>query len=95
VEVEDVRESNGRPGRGQTCDGAGTVPAAEPNWPKAARVSRERENRGAERGVSRGMLAVTGQDPRRQEAAAVPAGGSRSSRRWRRAHRQPPGEDER
>jgi hypothetical protein len=29
---------------------AGTAPAAEPNWPETARVSRERENRGAERG---------------------------------------------
>jgi hypothetical protein len=45
VEVEDVRESNGRLGRGQTRDGAGTVPVAEPNRPEAARVSRERENR--------------------------------------------------
>jgi hypothetical protein len=95
VVVKDVRESNGRLGRGQTRDDAGTVPAAEPNRPEVARVSRDRENRGVERGVSGGMMAVTGEDPRQQEAAAVPAGGSRSSRR-RQAHRQTtPGEDER
>jgi hypothetical protein len=43
VEVEDVRESKGCRGRGRRRDGAGTVPAAEPNRPEAARVSHKGE----------------------------------------------------